>query len=74
MTKKLGQLAIHVSAETERQIKALAQLEGVSSSSFLCDIVESFLSDQKNVCDRLSGVFYPDDQRSNRSMRSDSTE
>lgn len=74
MSKKIGQLAIHLSEESERQIKALAQLEGVSTSSFLRDITESFLDEKKIECAKLNGVFNPDDQRSNRSMRSDSTE
>jgi len=43
MTKKITQIAVHLSPETKEVIMSLAEQDGVSVSEFVCDLIESDL-------------------------------
>jgi predicted DNA-binding protein len=57
MEKLLGQLATHVSTETERQIRALAELRGVSASEYLREIITAHLDVKKLEYQALKEAF-----------------
>lgn len=73
MDKKAGQLSTHVSDEAARQIRALAELEGMSTSEYLREkIILEHLLCKRHEFDCMREVF--ESQSSMSSLRTQSSQ
>jgi predicted DNA-binding protein len=57
MEKLLGQLSTHVSTEAERQMRALAELRGVTASEYLREIITAHLERKHQEYQALKDAF-----------------
>jgi ferritin-like metal-binding protein YciE len=57
MAKLPGHLATHVTDEEEAQIKALADLVGISASEYLRDLIMSHLAEKHRQFQSMHRIF-----------------
>lgn len=57
MEKLLGQLSTHVTLDAERQMRALAEVEGQSTSEYLRDLIDQHLIKKSREFQVLKDAF-----------------
>lgn len=57
MPKLPGHLATHVTDEEEAQVKALADLVGISASEYLRDLIMSHLAEKQRQFQSMHRIF-----------------
>lgn len=57
MPKLLGHLATHVTDEAEEQIKALADLAGLSPSEYLRELIMAHLAEKQRQFQSMHRIF-----------------
>ena len=57
MDKLIGQLSTHVPHDVERQVKVLAELQGIKSSEYVRNLIIEHLSEKERQFQAMREVF-----------------